>query len=134
MNDNTTYQQTTLSSADAGLFLRTPAREALKANALIKCLSGQSCFETVVAAAETALVCTCSVAVEWRCKLTSAGIELVRDAHYYALFRSIILRQDPAENALDKVATVTFTIGDRLDDALIQPAPVSAWLADKPLH
>lgn len=133
LDDNTAYQQTTLSSADAGLLLRTPAREAVKANAVIKCVSGQPCVETAVAGAETAVVCTWSAGVEWGFEPTSAGIESVRDTHYYALFRSIILQQDPAESALDKVTTVTFTIGDRLDEALMKPTPASAWPADKPL-
>jgi hypothetical protein len=132
LDDNTAYQQTDLSNADAGLLLRTPARETVKENDVLQRVAGQPCVETAVAGAEEAVVCTWSGGVEWGFEPRSAGVNSVIDTHYYELFRSIILQQAPAEHSLDKVTTVTFKMGDGLDETIMQPAPATALPAKKP--
>ena len=73
-----------------------------------------------------------SSGVEWGFEPHSDGIKSVSDTHHYALFRSLVLQQVPAGNALDKISTITFNIGEKLDEAAMQPTPATALPAEQP--
>lgn len=133
LDDNTAYEQTPLSNADAGLLLRSPARETVKPNDVIQQVAGQPCVETGIADTESAVVCTWSGGVKWGFEPRAVGLKSVLETPRYDLFRRIILQQDPAEHPLDKVTTVSFIIGDALDDALMRPTPATALPANMPL-
>lgn len=112
--------------------LRSPARQDKITTGKLREVAGQPCVETTIANYEEAVTCTWSGGIEWGFEPHSDGIKSVSDTHHYALFRSIVLQQDPAGNALDKISTITFNIGDNFDEAAMQPAPATALPAQQP--
>lgn len=132
LNDNKSYNIAPLTNMDASLLLRSRARQDKISMGKLKDVAGQPCVESAIAGHEQAVTCTWSGGVEWGFEPHSAGLESVLDTNHYVFFRSIILQQDPAGNALDKISTITFNIGDKLDEAAMQPAPATALPAQQP--
>lgn len=132
LNDNQPYEIAPLTNMDASLLLRSPARQDKISTGKLKDVAGQPCVESTIADYEEAVACTWTGGVEWGFEPQSDGIDSVSDTHHYALFRSIVLQQDPAGNALDKISTVTFNIGEQLDESMMQPAPATALPAQQP--
>jgi len=132
LNDNQPYEIAPLTNMDASLLLRSPARQDKISTGQLREVAGQPCVESTIADYEEAITCTWTGGVAWGFEPESDGIESVSDTYHYALFRSIVLQQDPAGNVLDKISTVTFNIGDKLDEAAMQPAPAIASPAEQP--
>lgn len=132
LNDNQPYEIAPLTNMDASLLLRSPARQDKKSTGKLNDVAGQPCVESTIMGYEEASTCTWSGGVEWGFEPHSDGIESVLDTNHYVFFRSIILQQDPAGNALDKISTIIFNIGDKLDEAAMQPAPATAIPAQQP--
>jgi len=132
LNHNQPYDIAPLTNMDASLLLRSPARQDKISTGQLKEVADQPCVESTIADYEKAITCTWTGGVEWGFEPQSGGIESVSDTHHYALFRSIVLQQDPAGNTLDKISTVTFNIGDKLDETAMQPAPATASPAQQP--
>lgn len=132
LNDDQPYEIAPLTNMDASLLLRSPARQDKISIGQLREVAGQPCVESTIADYEEAVACTWTGGVEWGFESHSDGIESVSDTHHYALFRSIVLQQDPAGNALDKISTVTFNIGEQLNESMMQPAPATALPAQQP--
>lgn len=132
LNDNQPYDIAPLTNMDASLLLRSPARQDKISTGQLKEVADQPCVESTIADYEEAITCTWTGGVEWGFEPQSDGIESVSDTHHYALFRSIVLQQHPAGNTLDKISTVTFNIGDKLDETAMQPTPATASPAQQP--
>ncbi|WP_417549986.1 hypothetical protein [Methylophaga sp.] len=132
LNDNQPYAIAPLTNMDASLLLRTPARQDKKSSGKMNDVAGQPCVESTITGYEDAVTCTWSGGVEWGFEPHSDGVESVVDTNHYVFFRSIILQQEPAGKALDKISTITFNIGDKLDETAMQPAPATALPAQQP--
>ena len=132
LNDNQPYDIAPLTNMDASLLLRSPARQDKMSTGLLREVADQPCVESNIADYEEAVVCTWTGGVEWGFEPHSDGIKSVSDTHHYALFRSLVLQQVPAGNALDKISMITFNIGEKLDEAAMQPAPATALPAEQP--
>lgn len=132
LNDNQPYEFAPLTNMDASLLLRSPARQDKKSTGKLKEVAGQPCVESTIADYEEAVACTWTGGVEWGFEPYSDGVESVSETHHHALFRSIVLQQDPAGNALDTISTITFNIGEKFDEAAMQLAPATALPAEQP--
>jgi len=118
--DDNQYDTAPLANLQSSLLLRTPARQDTHSTDQLREVVDQPCVETTI---DGTAICTWSGGIEWGFEPRSDTIKSVMDAHDHELFRSIILRQEPAGNALDKIRTNTFSIGDALDETAMQPAP-----------
>lgn len=128
LEDNQSYEMAPLSNIDASLLLRSSARKDTSLTDQSHEVAGQPCVKTAI---DGTVICTWSGGVEWGFEPRSEGMESVLTAHQYVLFRAIILQQDSAINAVDKITTNTFSLGQPLDEAAMQPAPATALPAEK---
>ncbi|HAO26253.1 MAG TPA: hypothetical protein DCQ49_14445 [Methylophaga sp.] len=129
LDNNQLYESERLTNIQTSLLLRTPARQDTNATDQLRKVVEQPCVEATI---DEAALCTWAGGIEWGFEPRSDTIDSVMDAQDHQLFRSIILRQEPAGNALDKIRTVTFNIGDSLDEAAMQPGPATALPARQP--
>jgi len=133
LNDNQPFNVAPLASTDATLLLRSPARAETTSADRLQTVAGQPCVERAIAGNKGAIACTWVGGVEWGFEPRGSKVTSVLEAHHYELFRSITLQQEPGGDVQDKVTTVAFRINRAFDESAMQPAPATAWPAQRPL-
>lgn len=134
LNDNSVIDSRPLNNIDAALILRRPLNSNAKPAASKRFVAGQPCLQSKLPGSARSIICTWSGGAEWGFEPQSTGITSVMAVNNDALFRNIVLYQEPAGNNMDRIRTVVFNLRDALDVSAMRPAFATALPADRPRH
>lgn len=134
LNDNSVIDSRPLNNSDAALLLRRPANSNTNPGSSKRFVAGQPCVQSTLPGSAKSITCTWSGGADWGFEPQSNGIESVMTANPYALFKNIVLYQEPAGNNMDRIRTVVFNLRDPLDGSAMRPAFATALPADRPRY